>query len=493
MKKLISILLSVCLVLASTPVSGFAAADKTAAVSASGSGENYPFILIRGVDFGALYLNYGSDKQETAAKAITSKDIISTALKAAGSGIIHLSLDSAVDEILNYADDVLGRLGCNKDGTSVYDIGLPRYPLSVGHYADALITGGGKGAEEGIVKSAAERYGADNVYYFTYDWRLNPLEICGEINEMVNLALAEHNTDKVNLVCASLGGVETVAYLSIYGYDKINKCVFLSSTFYGTYIASDLFCGRLTVTAPVLYNFLADKTSGNKFLSFAVKALYKTGALNPVSALANRFFEKYKGKVYDEFLIDSFGTMPVFWGLVLPADYDEAINYMFGGREDEYAGIIEISKELQTIMAGRDRLLKDAAAYGVEFAVVANYNSPSMPIYERAGANSDGGLETALVSGGATVADFGKTLGSDYVPANPDFVSPDNVIDASTCLFPDATWFVKDGDHVGCGYGTEYSDFLFWLMDYDGRATVNSNIRYPQFLISGSGQTLANQ
>ena len=480
------------MLLSCTPVTSFAATEENTVITTSGSAESYPFILIRGVDFGALYSNYGTPEQEKAVDSITAGGVASALLKAIGSGIIHFSTESAVEEIIKYAGNVLGKLGCNKDGTPVYDLGLDRFPLNVSNYEAKLIKGGGRGAEEGIVKSSSERYGANNVYYFTYDWRLNPLDLCDEINDMVNLALSEHITSKVNIVCASMGGIEGVAYLTKYGYDKVNKLVFISSTLCGTYIVSDLFCGRLSVAEPALFNFLDDKTDGNKFMNFVVNTLYKTGVLKLVSGFANKFIDKYKDKVYNEFLTDTFGTMPIWWGLLQPEDYDEAINYMFGGREDEYAGIIAISKELQTMLAGRDRLLKDAAANGVKISIVANYNSATMPIFERAYANSDGGLETALVSGGATVADYGKTLDDSYVSSNTAFVSPDNVIDASTCLFPDSTWLVKDGEHVACSYGTEYSDFLFWLIDFAGRPTVYSNTRYPQFMISGSGQTLAS-
>lgn len=493
MKRIIATLIACCIFLASMPILSATAVDADPAVAqAVGTQDDgVPFILIRGVDFGALYTDYGTPEQAPAVPPITAGGIASALFKAVGSGIRHLSVDRAVKEIFDYAVGIMGNLACDEDGNPVYDLGLNRFPLSAGNYENQLITGGGWGVEEGIVKSAAERYGADSTYYFTYDWRLNPLDICDEINDMVNRALAEHNTTKVNLVCASMGGLEAVAYLSKYGYDKVNRCVFLSSTFYGVYIASDLFCGRMTVTEPSLYNFLIDKTQDNRALNITVNLLYKTGVIKLASSFANGFIGRYKGMVYSEYLQDVIATMPVFWGLVQPEDYSQALHTMFGGQEEEYAGIIAISRQLQAMMKGRDDLLKEATANGVQFAVVANYNRPAMPIYERAGANSDGGLETALVSGGATVAGFGKTLGSDYVPADPGYISPDNVIDASTCLFPDFTWFVKDGEHVACSYGTEYSDFLFWIVDCEGQPTVAGNPRYPQFMVSGNGQTLA--
>lgn len=495
MKKILALFLAFTIIFVCLPALNASADTGEAAntVAAQAKGDGVPFILIRGVDFGALYTDYGTPEQTPAVPPITAGGIASALFKAVVSGIKHLSVDRAASEIFDYAAGIMGNLACNKNGESVYDLGLNRFPLSAGNYEEQLITGGGWGVEEGIVKSAAERYGADKTYYFTYDWRLNPLDICDEINDMVNRALAEHNTSKVNLVCASMGGLEAVAYLSKYGYEKVNKCIFLSSTFYGVYVASDLFCGRVMISEPALYNFLMNKTRDNRALNITVNILHKTGMLKLASSYAGRLIDRYKDRVYSEYLRDIIATMPVFWGLVQPEDYEQALNTMFGGHEEEYAGIIAISRQLQAMMNGRDSLLKEAAANGVQFAVVANYNSPAMPIYEKAWANSDGGLETALVSGGAVVAGFGKTLGADYTAANPAYISPDNVIDASACLFPDSTWFVKDGEHVACSYGTEYSDFLFWMLDCQGQPTVTGNPRYPQFLVSGSGQTLTSQ
>lgn len=299
MKRVISILLTVCVTLACAPLTGVAAVNAPAGAVAQ-SGENYPFVLIRGIAFDGLYANYGTDRQEKAIKPITAGDVLSTLGKAAATGIVHRSMDKAVDEVIGYAREVFEKLGCNKDGTSTYNIGLPRYPLNVSHYREELIIGGGTGAEEGMLKSAADRYGAENVYYFTYDWRLNPLDICDEINDMVNLALTEHSTDKVNLVNCSMGGIETIAYLSKYGYGNINKCVFLCSTFYGLNIVSDVFSGKISVEEEALYAFLDEKAETSPVLRFAVKISDKTGLLKLVSSLVNRLSTDTKTRCLKE-------------------------------------------------------------------------------------------------------------------------------------------------------------------------------------------------
>ena len=110
---------------------------------------------------------------------------------------------------------------------------------------------------------------------------------------------------------------------------------------------------------------------------------------------------------------------------------------------------------------------------------------------ENADFNGDNILETYQMSGYATVAPYGKTLGDDYVASNPKYLSPDRVVDLSTALFPEYTYIIKGAYHVAGSYGTDYSEFLVWLLTYDGEFYAGANEKYPQFMVSGSEQTLS--
>ena len=129
-------------------------------------------------------------------------------------------------------------MACDKNGDSVYNVGVKEYPLSAANYEDFPL---GDGHEDGILTEAVSRYGAEYVYYFNYDWRIDPLDAAVKIDEMINRAMTDHGCDKVNIICCSMGGVLTVAYLYKYGYENVNKIVMLSSAFQGTYMVSDVF------------------------------------------------------------------------------------------------------------------------------------------------------------------------------------------------------------------------------------------------------------
>lgn len=450
--------------------------------------DGLPVILVRGMDGDALTVDPG-DGSSRLALEIDTKELASAVFSALKTGLFGMSSDKAVDELLAYANELCKYIACDKTGTPIYASTVQTYPLALSEYP-AMLDGSEGFSESNIARSAAEIYGTERTYYFAYDWRENPLDVSDKLAEMVDRALLDSGKDKVNIICASMGGTETVAYLTEYGYEKVNKCVFASSTFSGVYLASDMLSGNITVDGDVLANYLLYSMKDNAIGSFFVKALKAIGVMNLLARVANNFIDKNLDKVAEGFLRDNLGYIPSFWALVLPEDYEEAVSTVFGDDLDGNAEFIAITEELHEMALGRDALLQDAAANGMGIAFIAGYNRPSAPGYARSTEQGDGTLDTALMGGGATVAPYGKTLGDDYVAADASKLSPDRIIDASTCLFPDATWFVKDSPHVGCRYGSEYADFLFWLVGFDGQPTVNDSPLYPQFLQTDKEQNI---
>ena len=144
------------------------------------------------------------------------------------------------------------------------------------------------------------------------------------------------------------------------------------------------------------------------------------------------------------------------------------------------------------MMAGRTKLLKDMIADGVKVAVLSNYGSPCVPLYEHSYFSGDTILETYNTSGYATVADYGKTLGDDYVAAVPSLLSPDRCVDLSTAILPEYTYMVKYAPHVAGSYGSDYAEFVMWLLNTDASIKAGTNEKYPQFMMSDfKKQTLA--
>lgn len=447
---------------------------------------NLPVIIVRGMDFGGLYVDYGTENQQPAINTDTG-NIIKGVFKILGAGILNLSFDAAIDGVKELATDILGNLSMDENGDSLYNVDVPKYPQSADNYENLC---SGEGFEYGIVRTCIETFGEGHTYYINYDWRLDPYVVADDINAAVEAAIKNTGHNKVNIVCCSMGGIMTLAYLDEYGYEKINRCLFMSSTFCGAQVASDLLCGKVNIEGENLYNFIKNAVGDNKVLSFLIDILDFIGIFDALTLVTDYIFENYKDEVFADVITPIFGRMLTLWGLVQPEDYDEAINYIFGGRNAENAAFLKRADALQSLMNDRNELLNKMLDNGVEIAVVAHYDTPVIPVYENSDFNGDGTLETYQMSGYATIAPYGKTLGDDYVAENPAYLSPDRVVDLSTAILPEYTYIIKGAPHVSGSYKTDYADFIVWLLSYDGEFYAGASERYPQFMVSDSSQSL---
>ena len=488
MKRFISIVLTFALLfgIIAMPASAISAKAPANTVDAAETDYNgYPFILVRGMEISLLVHKLGTAEEEPAFRGINAGELIFKLLKAIANGIVHWNIDYFVDDVIDYVDKILGLLACNKDGTSKYDVSVQEYPLALSNYPE-FVNSLTDDNEWGILKTACEKYGSKNVYYYMYDWRLDPFMHADKINDMVKRALEDSGKDKVNIVCASMGGIMTESYLYKYGTQDVNRVIFLSSTFCGTYVTTDLFAGKAVIEPDALYNFVYQKLGGsNAVIGLLYRGLEKIGSFERIANLGNKLIAKIKDKVYDEFLSPVFGTMPSLWALCLPDGYDEDIEFMFGGKEDEYADLIALTEEYQKMAAARNEFLQEDEDFFID--IIASYGTANIPVYLRGGENGDGTLESSPMLGFAKVARTGQTLGDGYKGQR---VSPDNVCDLSDVLYPENTWAISGSPHVACHYGTDYSDFVFWILSCEGRVTVDTNPKYPQFMKSSDKMEL---
>ena len=198
-------------------------------------------------------------------------------------------------------------------------------------------------------------------------------------------------------------------------------------------------------------------------------------------------------ELYDEVIaplvLETYGTFPSFWAMVSEEDYPAARRNIFKGKEDAYAGLIEKIDRYDTdVRQHMDELMKGAKEAGVKIAVFAKYGDYLIPpVTENANELSDNTLLLSKASFGATTAKYGSTLPQavlDKAAANgtDKYISPDKMVDASTCMFPDTTWFFWDCPHE------TFPDFIFDAMAKfyyaDGDMTVFSDPDFPQYQIA---------
>ena len=483
MKKLTALLLALVMVLLCALPAGAAETTETPE-------PEYPFLMVRGMNFGGLIYKEDTPEEEDAFKGVDVEQLISVILKGIGKGLLRGKVSVFTDDIIAYVTDIIGHVACDENGDTKYPVTMPQYDRALAYYPD-FVNSLGNGAEEGLVKLAVERYGAQNVYYYNYDFRLDPFEHARRLDKLINTALKETGKDKINIVTASMGGILTTSYLYKYGCAKVHRLVYMSSTFNGTYVTTDLLQGKVKVSGDGLYDFLKQNLdSSDEKLNSLVDFAYKAGLFKFVEKLGNWFVKKAKKQVYDEFLRDTFGTMPTLWALVQPDEFHACLNYMFGGMEEKYAGVIQKAKGYYRMNVQKEAMLKRCVANGMELCIAASYDRVLIPVYERANVHSDSVLETPLMLGNATVALRGETLPDNYVAANPEYLSPDRVIDMSPAMFPEYTWAIKGAPHVFCGHDTDCGEFMLWLIEQPTQPTIHTSERYPQYMLSSTDQEL---
>lgn len=493
MKKVLCILLSFILVV---PFSVFASASGEEDVNVDHSVNEIesvetdtPVIVVRGMNFtGGLQYDRGTENAKPVQPEFDAGELFSYLAKTAAAVLSEFSFEAGVSVICEYVVKLFGGYPCDENGDSLHtNITAASYTSSCEAYPELF----DKTAtdESSIVSSLISRYGADKVYYFVYDWRLDPMDNADELNELVKTALNDHNTDKADFICCSMGGSILAAYMAQYGYDHIDTLVSNTSVIFGADVVSDLFQGRVCFDRDAVERYLCAMLPQ---ISGLVKVLSFTGLLDGLCNFINDFAEKYERQIYDESLVPTFATLPGFWSMVRGEDYLTCREFIFGGKEEQYKGLLEkLDNYYNNVSSRRLEIIDGALSSGVKFAVIASYNSPLVPAYERAKYQGDGMVETSPMSGGAITSVVGEILSEEQLNVgNGKYVSADKCINAYTSAYRDYTWFLKDAGHVVGRYGSECMHFVFALLESEAQPTITAWNEYPQFMQSNEYENL---
>lgn len=337
------------------------------------------------------------------------------------------------------------------------------------------------GSEQTLAGMLYEELGENHSYLFVYDWTANPFDIAADLNEFIQNVKEQSGHDKVALCAESMGGSMTNTYLAIYGYGDVETVVMSNSAFNGLEMLGQLFTGNPEIDGDALARLISQSIRGSA--EYASLLAYLP-IFEDLALMANDIFASVGDRMYEEILIPVFGCIPAFWSLIPEYSYLEAMDYMLGNAGDNLKEFV--SSYYDVVLSGtNDRVTEMVESEDVNYFNVSNYNRYIAPVTPSAKWNSDGVIETYNTSGFATVADMGTTLGDDYVQAvdnGKDMISPDNVVDASTCQAPMQTWFIKNLGHISYRTDDGTGDFYIWLLTAHEQYTVESNEAYPQFM-----------
>ena len=339
-----------------------------------------------------------------------------------------------------------------------------------------------------------------SAYVFHFDWRLDPFECAKVLNDYVQDVKKATGSDKVN-VCARCEAVNLLlAYFAEFGYDDVKCAQLYASAARGTDAVSALFSGKIRVDADAVLRYKNQKSDALTIEDELVRELVEAllvfsddSLLLDVAAFSLDVFNLalLYDKVIAPIMLETYGTLPGIWSMVDKDDYSAARRGIFKGHEEEYAGLIEkLDRYDREVRQCADELVTKAVEAGVKVAIVTKYNDQqSIPISKHSNDLGDGIVNVTDASFGATTAKYGKTLSDAYLQnaeanGTAKYISPDKMVDASTCILPDTTWFIWGCDHsVFPGYIFNYLRRFF---DADGEMTVFDDPSCPQYLVANA-------
>ena len=470
MKKVISVLLVLTVLFLSCSSLAFAAEKCNCG--------NCPVIYVHGAGE-PLYINRDSENQPPVSDSsseiikIMPKLILGIILKAVKND--YTLLGEAVLSLLENSDD---SFACDNNGDSKYDVYVKQIPVSTDGKHEAIEYG--------------QKYDNYNVlladYRFKYDWRLCPVENAEKLHDYISQVKKYTKHDKVIVMAHSEGNNVLSSYLYLYGNEDFEKLIFMAAAFQGITMEGVLLAGEYSLYdkgdyfEKLICDFLIDSPE-MELIKVLAKILNKYGVfdliLNDAQDLLDNTFEN---GFYD-YIFKSSATKPSTWSFVPDEYYDRAMKKAFEGKTGYDKLIEKIELYHNNVQKNVPKLIQDAIDNGVSVSILSAYGLTAVPVGVNAPEQADITIDTRYTSIGATCAPVGETFPDGYVQqveCDVNYVSPDMMIDASTCKFPDNTWFVRDLRHQD--FPPEYCKFIWALCNYDGQSTVTSFDNYSQFM-----------
>lgn len=362
------------------------------------------------------------------------------------------------------------------------------------------------GTGENILTDTMDAYGRYGLYDYTfhYDWRLDMFHNAELLNAYINDVLEATGRDKCVLISRCYGCNLVAAYINEYGSDKIETNILYCSTAEGTVVCGEMFSGRFGLNPEGMARFADGALFGEDsgLLSSIIKSNvgeshFDEESFDTLSSIVNKIYSRISHTMMPKTLITSFASMPGYWSLVNDEYYLEAKDFVFGDKADtEYRKLVEkIDAYHYPITNNAAQIFVDAYESGMNYANLVKYGVQISPIVESCNVLGDGIVEVTKASFGATTSgNVGDKFSSEYISLarknnTYKYIDPAHTIDASTCIYPDYTWFVEGVDHFD--FPPSVDRLLLRIARYDGQMTVFDDTEFPQYLkYEGEGNLL---
>lgn len=333
-------------------------------------------------------------------------------------------------------------------------------------------------------------------YIFWYDWRLDPLEVADELKAYIDDVKAATGKSEVALIGRCLGSSVVTAYVAKYGMDGIRGVGIDGGVVNGAEAISEPISGKFNFDADGINRFLYDCNALEMFsldelVNETIDMLSKAGVFDKIVGVTKEkiYYVVVKG-VTSALALSTFFTYPSYWAAVKAEDYETAKAYVFGdegsAKREQYAGLIaKIDNYDQKVRQQIPNIMQEISDKG-NVCIIAKYGLQILPIIKSSDAIADQFASVECASYGATTSTIYGTLSDSYIAdriaeGNGKYISPDKQIDASTCQFPEATWFVKGANHSD--WTSVENTILYNVLTADEQLTVD-DFDMSQFIVA---------
>ncbi|MBQ7596626.1 MAG: hypothetical protein IJU45_08185 [Clostridia bacterium] len=374
-----------------------------------------------------------------------------------------------VETISKCLKSVLEPMECLPDGTSKYDVKpvLYRAYETCDSYLNKVYPKGDYRVELDMTRALDQLIGEENVFYFNCDFRMSALDCAEDLDRYIQDVKQYTDSEKVNIVAVSHGGLITAAYLALYNKKSdVYNVVMDEPALGGAGLDRDIMNGKISFDEETFVKYLEYHSVCETDFNRLVKA-QQLGFLDGA-------METIVSETRDSFL---------YWGSIwdfLPTDDYEKLKDVYLDKTESAALIKKSDYVHYNIMSDYKNIFKSAKERGINVNIIAGAGNRIVTGYEK---NSDG-IIAVESSTGALSAPFGKRFSDSYVLkaySENRIISPSMEIDATDCYLPENTWIVNGLFH-GMEFWDEYSrSLLFKLLLSETPMDVNSDKNYPQF------------
>lgn len=407
-------------------------------------------------------------------------------------GLLNDKWDAYYENLQNEISELFENSLLDKDGNAQYGTGLRQERIDKMNNT--------RHNDQAWYNSDGVKYYVHDRYWFYYDWRLDPIESAAVLKSFIDDILASTGCTEVGIIASCLGTNVVTAYLAVYpehAAKSIRGIAFDGSVVCGAEMLSEAISGKFNIDAAAINRTLKDcgaigMFDVDEFINTTLEMLDRTGVLDAVIGRGKEWiYYKLVEGVTSALALSTFYTWPNYWACVSTQDYATAMEYVFGPegseKRTEYAGLIAKLENYNTVVRERvPEILTNAVNSGVNFGVVSKYGFQTLPICETNYLVSDQFASVGRSSFGATTGTIYNDLSDEYIASREEagfgkYISPDRQIDASTCLFPDSTWFIKGSSH------SNWSDWelrlLYDIASSKEQVTINNSCWPSQFVV----------